>query len=283
MQGRMKRSILILYLILLFGLSSACLPIVADSGEEGNKTATTEAIQPQFTPLPPFKEESISPGNMQAYSFLSSSGQELDYLLYLPDEYHERTAWPLIISLHGTKRTRHSVNDVLIMNPLNSIGPDSEFPFILVAPVSPTGDWKFFHESMDELLDTLAESLSIDSNALILTGLSSGAYGGWHYALSNPDRFMAFVPVAGGPGGDPVPKNICLLIDLPIWIIHSEADFIMPIKDSYAALEALENCGSSSILMTSYTDLDHGDSIYTAYANPALYEWMLQQTKQHGQ
>ena len=83
MQGRMKRSIL--YLLLLFGLLSACLPTVADTGEEGSVTEATETIQPQFTPLPPFTEESISPGNMQAYSFLSSSGQELDYLLYLPD------------------------------------------------------------------------------------------------------------------------------------------------------------------------------------------------------
>ena len=277
MQGRMKRSIL--YLLLLFGLLSACLPTVADTGEEGSGTEATNTIQPQSTPLPPFTEESISPGTMQAHSFLSSSGQELDYLLYLPDEYYERLAWPLIMSLHGDKGRRNRIDDVLIMNPLNSIDSDSEFPFILVAPVSPTGSWNIYHKSMDELLDTLGESLSIDSNALFLTGLSAGAYGGWHYALSDPDQFVAFAPIAGGPGGDPVPENICLLKDLPIWIIHSDADISMPIENSYAALEALENCGSSSILITTYTDLSHADSIYTAFADPALYEWMLQQAK----
>jgi len=132
---------------------------------------------------------------------------------------------------------------------------------------------------MVELMDTLSESLTIDSNALILTGFSAGAYGGWHYALSDPDQFVAFVPVAGGPGGGPVPKNMCLLKDLPIWILHSEVDFVIPIKESYAALEALEKCGSSSIHLTIYTILDHVDSIYGAYADPALYEWMLQQVK----
>lgn len=182
-------------------------------------------------------------------------------------------------SVKGGKGRRNRVDDVLIMNPLNSIDSDSEFPFILVAPVSPTGSWNIYHKSMDELLDTLGESLSIDSNALFLTGLSAGAYGGWHYALSDPDQFVAFAPVAGGPGGDPVPENICLLKDLPIWIIHSEADISMPIKNSYAALEALENCGSNSILITTYTDLSHTDSIYTAFADPVLYEWMLQQAK----
>ena len=274
MQEKMIRSVL--YLILLFGLLSACLPI----GKESAVAEATETTQPQFTPLPPFTQESINPGKMQAYSFLSSSGQEIDYLLYLPDNYYERPAWPLMLSLHGDKSTRISVDDVLNkMNPLIAFEPDSDFPFILVAPVSPTAIWKFYYQPMDELMDTLAESLSIDSDAIILTGFSKGAYGGWHYALSNPDQFVAFAPVAGGPGGGPVPENICLLKDLPIWIIHSEADFVIPIKESYAALEALEQCGSSSIHMTTYTDLDHVDSIYAAYADPALYEWLLQQTK----
>jgi predicted peptidase len=265
-----------LYLLLLFGLLSACLPI----GKERVVAEATETIQPQFTPLPHFTRESISPGTMQAYSFLSSSGQEMDYLLYLPDNYYERPAWPLILSLHGNKPTRISVDDVLNkMNPLNALEPDSEFPFILVAPVSPAAIWKFYFQPMDELLDTLVESLSIDSDALILTGFSVGAYGGWHYALLDPGQFVAFVPVAGGPGGGPVPENICLLKDLPIWIIHSDADFVIPIKESYAVLEALEKCGSSSIHMTTYTDLDHVDSIYAAYGDPALYEWMLKQTK----
>jgi len=272
-QKKMKRSVL--YPLLLFGLLSACLP----TGKEGTVTEATQTIQPQSTHLPPFTQKSMNPGNMQAYSFLSGSGQELDYLLYLPEDYYERPAWPLIISLHGNKPGRISVEDVLEMNPLNAIDPDSEFPFILVAPVSPTAIWNFYYEPMDELMDTLAKSLSIDSDALILTGFSAGAYGGWQYALSNPDQFVAFAPVAGGPGGGPVPENMCLLKDLPIWIIHSEADFVIPINESYAALEALEKCGSSSIHMTTYTDLDHVDSIYAAYADPALYEWMLQQAK----
>lgn len=247
--------------------------------EESNEKMPTETIQPQFTALPPFMEESISPGDMQAYSFLSSSGKELDYVLYLPVGYYERPTWPIIIYLHGDRMPINNADDVLIRNPRNIIAPDSEFPFILIAPVSPTANWKFYYEPINELLDTIAEFLSIDLNAIILTGDSAGAYGAWHYALSNPDKFAAFAPVAGGPGGDPVPENICLLKDLPIWMFHSEADFTMRIKYSYSALEALENCGSNSTRMTTYIDLNHVESTYSAYANPDLYEWMLEQTK----
>lgn len=112
MQGKMKRSAL--YMLLLLALLQACLP----NGEEGTATEATQTMQPQFTPLPPFTQESISPGNMRAYSFLSSSGQEMDYLLYLPDNYYERPAWPLIISLHGNKSGLIGAEDVLEMNPL---------------------------------------------------------------------------------------------------------------------------------------------------------------------
>lgn len=274
-----KRKIRFLSLIVcLVGSLSACLATTSERGDESSLSEATSPSQPESTSLPHFSEESISPGKMEAYSFLSSAGQEIDYLLYIPDEYHEDRAWPVVMSLHGDKGRRHNVEDARVMNPLNSLDPDAVFPFILVSPVSPTGSWSIYHQSMNELLDALSESLSINPNALILTGLSAGAYGGWHYVLSNPDQFVAFAPVAGGPGGDPVPENICLLKDLPIWIFHSETDqTLMPIKSSYAALDALEDCGSSSIRMTTYTDLSHVDSIDAAYADPDLYEWMLQQ------
>lgn len=245
--------------------------------EEGIVSKATETIQPQNTPLPLFSEEAISPGITQAYSFSSSSGQEMDYLLYFPIEYYEQPTWPIMIYLHGDRGITHTADDVLTMTPLSSFDPDSEFPFILLSPVSPSGNWKFYYESIDELLKTMIKSLPTDPNSIILTGASAGAYGAWHYALKNPDQFAAFAPVAGGPGGNPVPENICLLKDLPIWIFHSEVDFAMRIDSSYAALEALEKCGNNAILMTSYSDLDHVSSIVSTYANPVLYEWMLQQ------
>lgn len=275
MCGRIIRRISLIVLLVIS--LSACLPTTSKPGDEDPLSEATMSIQPEATSLPLFSAASINPGSMQAFSFSSSVGQEIDYVLYLPDEYHEDRAWPLIMSLHGDKGRKHNVEDARIMNPLYSLDPETVFPFILVAPVSQTGSWNIYHQSLNELLDALSESLSINQNGLILTGLSAGSYGAWHYALSEPDQFAAFVAVAGGPGANPVPDNICLLRDLPIWIFYSEADIGMTVESSLAAYEALEACGSSLLQITIFTDLDHVASIDAAYADPDLYVWMLQQ------
>lgn len=258
-------------------------PVPVDTAGPDNESEggaeVTETIESTDTPLPQFDENSISPGTMQAHSFFSSDGSRMDYLLYIPEGYDEEQNWPLLLSLHGDRGITHTVEVVEFMTPLASFDSYPNFPFILVAPVSPSANWKFFYEPVNELVDSLIESLPINPESIILTGASAGAYGGWEYVFKNPNQFAAFVPVAGGPGDNFPPENICLLKNLPIWIFHSEVDYAMRIDSSYAALEALESCDSNSIWMTTFDDLGHVDSIVSAYSDPALYEWMLQQVE----
>ena len=74
-----------------------------------------------------------------------------------------------------------------------------------------------------------------------------------------------------------VPEDICRLVDLPIWVAHSEADEEAPIDSDAAIVTELEECGSTVVRFTVYEDLGHVESISTAYAGPDLYEWMLEQ------
>lgn len=162
------------------------------------------------------------------------------------------------------------------------VDPDVEFPFMVISPQAPSGSWAKYHEPMDELIEFLDESLSIDPKAQFLTGLSTGAIATWQWVLALPDRFAGAAMVAGGPSlnaSDPVPENICLIKDLPVWTAHSEADQQVPIESIRAAVTALEECGSTVVRFTTYNDLSHIDSISTAFAGPELYDWMLELTK----
>lgn len=153
---------------------------------------------------------------------------------------------------------------------------------MVISPQAPSGSWAKYHEPMDELIEFLDESLSIDPKAQFLTGLSTGAIATWQWVLALPDRFAGAAMVAGGPSlnaSDPVPENICLLKDLPVWTAHSEADQQVPIESIRAAVTALEECGSTVVRFTTYNDLSHIDSISTAFAGPELYDWMLELTK----
>jgi len=240
------------------------------------KTATPTESQP--TPVIPFTADLIGPGQQEAFSFQSSSGEEIIFWLYLPEDYDDSQTWPLILSLHGFLGFEPSFERVRGQSPLAWVSQDVEFPFIVISPQAPSGSWAKFHEPMDELIEFLSESISIDPDAQFITGLSAGAVGAWQWVLALPDRFAGLAVIGGGPSmnpNDPVTENICLLKDLPVWIAHSEGDLEVPIEPSRAMVTALEECGSTVTQFTIYTDLNHVDSISTAYAGPELYDWML--------
>ena len=46
---------------------------------------------------PPLTADSLTPGSHTPYSFLSSSGEEVRYLLFLPEEFDRQAQWPLLL------------------------------------------------------------------------------------------------------------------------------------------------------------------------------------------
>lgn len=108
---------------------------------------------------------------------------------------------------------------------------------------------------MEELIAFLGESISIDPDAQFLTGLSAGAVGAWQWALAFPDRFAGMAINSGTPSlnrNDPLPEDICLLKDLPIWIALSEADqHVQPMEPNRQVVMALEECGSTVVSLLS--------------------------------
>lgn len=236
-------------------------------------TSTTVSSTPAS---PVFSLEALSLGEQQAFSFVSSDGVEIDYLLYVPGSYDANSAWPVVLFLHSYLGRDATLGGG---NPLAWFDSGAEFPFVLVAPMGPRGLWSDYHGPMEELFVSLGGSLSIDQEAVFLTGASAGAVGTWQWALAKPGRFAGIAPVSGGPSmstSDPVPGDICRLVDLPIWVAHSEAD-PLSIDLHAATVAALEACGSTSVRFTVYQDLGHDESIRTAYAGPDLYQWIIEQ------
>lgn len=239
----------------------------------------TPTIAPTRTSLPAVEEDSILPG-YRAYSFLSSSGEEIRYLLFLPDEYDPAVEWPAIVFFHGANLRGFNIDRLVDISLPELSGMKGDFPFVVVSPQLPSGLWPKYVDPVDELLEHLADHLAIDEKRLYLTGFSIGSHGAWNYALKHPDRFAAVAPVAAGPSSssvNPVPDNICALKDLPIWVFHSEADTVTSFELSEVAVAALEDCGAD-VEFTHYTDFDHGETAYDAYGNMDLFDWFLEHT-----
>lgn len=270
----------ILCLFLFFTVLMQACAIVPSDVPSPAVSNTPTAISP--TSYPAINVNSTKTGQ-NPYSYLTSSGEEVRYLLYLPDNLDSREEWPLIIFFHGLGAggTGQNIEKIIKERGLpESLETDKEFPFVVISPQLPSGLWPSYIDTVDELLTHLSETIAVDTNRLYLTGLSRGAYGVWQYALKYPDRFAAIAPIAGGASVSltPVPSAICTLKNLPIWVFHGEADMLVSPELNIAVVTALESCGGD-IKFTLYPNADHPDTWILAYADSALFEWFLEHSK----
>jgi len=214
---------------------------------------------------------------------LEKGSREVSALLYVPEAYGKdrKAKWPLVLFLHGMGECGTNL-ELLKKHPLpEMLETRGDFPAIVVSPQlrSPYDGWEPELEALNALLLQIQSRLSVDPKRVYVTGLSMGGSGAWRIVLRFPRRFAAVVPVAGfwDWGNRGLPSNICDLRDLPIWAFHGGRDSSVPLWQDEIIVAALKACGSS-LKFTVYDDAEHEDTWRKAYADPALFDWMLAQT-----
>lgn len=200
---------------------------------------------------------------------------EIDYLLYLPEDYASSDKqWPLMLFLHGAGERGDDVNEVKMHGPPKLIAEENkEFPFVIVSPQCPEGTvWTSDTqtETLDALLKYITSHYRIDEDRVYLTGLSMGGYGTWRLACDYPHRFAAIAPICGG--GDP--RRVENIKHLPVWVFHGAKDPVVSPEESKEMVEALKKVGGN-VKFTLYPDATH-NSWSKTYENPELYEWLLE-------
>ena len=196
---------------------------------------------------------------------------ELNYLLYLPDDYETtKTKIPLVLFLHGAGERGNDLEKVKTHGPPKLVENGAKFPFILVSPQCPDGQW-WTMESLTLLLDDVQARLRVDKSRIYVTGVSMGGYGTWELALTHPHRFAAIMPICGGSR----PWMARLIAHLPVWAFHGAKDKVVKPRESEEMVAAIKAAGGDPKL-TMYPDATH-DSWTRTYVNPEVYEWMLQQ------
>ena len=195
-----------------------------------------------------------------------------NHLLFLPEDYGEQEKdWPLMLFLHGAGERGNDLQKVKVHGPPKIVEKQKDFPFIVVSPQCPGGDW--WDEKLDvlaNLLDDIVARYDVDTERIYLTGLSMGGYGTWALASKYPDRFAAIAPICGGG------KRFMAyrLKDVPVWAFHGAKDSVVPLEESEEMVEAINARGGNAKL-TIYPDAGH-DSWTKSYDNQELYDWLLE-------
>lgn len=196
----------------------------------------------------------------------------LDYLLYLPPDYKEKKAWPLVLFLHGGGERGNDLELVKMHGPPMLIEQGKHFPFIVVSPQCAKKDW-WHPVELAALLDDLATKYKVDQDRVYVTGLSMGGFGSWALAAYAPDRIAAIVPICGG--GEPFWTK--RMPNVAAWVFHGAKDTGVLPKRSQEMVDKLKEQGGT-VKFTLYPEAEHNAWTET-YNNPAVYEWLLQQKR----
>lgn len=245
----------------------------------------------------------LSMGSMAqqvAKSLKASNGVTIGFYEYTPTDYSVdlQKKYPVIIFFHGIGERGNGTTELLRVKK-NAIpkyidrGHKMTFTwngktetFLVLSPQlsSSYGSWPSFYG--EEMIRYAKNNLRIDTNRIIVTGLSLGGGGTWKYAatsLANAKQVAAIAPVCGTKQS----VDFCNIAkaNLPVWAFHAENDPTVSVTATTSSIDAINACGAAvKPIKTLWPTGGHAiwdrafDTAYT-WQNPNLFEWMLGQNK----
>jgi predicted peptidase len=202
---------------------------------------------------------------------------KMDYLLSLPDGYDTSDAaesYPLIVFLHGGGAA--DLDEVAEAVPA-MITDGKQSPFIVVSPRNPREEEFFPQEPVATLVEEIASTYKVDRDRIYLVGNSRGAFSAYQIIQNYPDVYAAVVAVSGGG----IPHYLDRVRGwTPFWIFHGANDDTIKLSESVQMVQKLKDLGGSrDIRFTVLEGAGHSETDKLAFSDPALWEWLQQQTR----
>lgn len=198
---------------------------------------------------------------------------DMPYAVSVPDGYDpDGDPRPLVLALHpGGISGQYYGSQYLrtIFEPaLRHLGA------VMVAPDVPTRRWSsdVADRGVMALLGQMLDTYTIDRSRILVTGFSLGAAGTWFFAGEHPDFFTGAIPIAGR-SGDFAPDGFGTM---PIHIIHSRADEVVPFEPAEEAFRQLEAAGHP-VAFTSLEGVGHFNMGGYVGSLRGAGDWMLDQ------
>jgi len=133
------------------------------------------------------------------------------YTVYVPPDYTPDQKWPLMIVLHGGSSNGNLFLGVVLGNNMDWKTYDAHLwdryeprwspPFIVAAPDG-YGQvlWRWMGEQdVLDVVDDIARNYSVDSERVVLSGLSNGGVGAYAIGSRHASRFSVVQAMAGAP------------------------------------------------------------------------------------
>ena len=238
--------------------------------------------------------QKLKPGPQDLSFFSSADERDQPYAVYIPENFDETKAYPLVIFLHGAWS-----NHRLGLRRLFGVGNSQGYDFIkpgnvpFETDVEATRYWPPFtpvgyiaaapyargtagyqgipEQDVYEMLDDIKSRFLIDVDRIYLTGLSMGGGGTLWLGMTRPDVWAAIAPVCPAPpeGTIDLAGNA---LNIPVHLFIGDKDFLYKTASEWKAM--LETT-ARRLDYVEYPGVGH-NSWEWAYKDGFIFEWFSQ-------
>ena len=212
---------------------------------------------------------SISEDKFQREQFQASDATDVPYRLLAPSHLKAGITYPLVLQLHGSGGI--GTDNVSQLDRLAKSWAMPEVreryqAFVLIpqfrirsanygpaAPDQKSEPSKALNSAM-ELVRDFSSRHQVDQSRMYVVGFSMGGSAAWLSPMLEPSMFAAIVPISGIAPDDSLARSYR---DLPILVIHGNADSENPITSDRRFYESIKGAGGKKIVLREYEGLDH--------------------------
>jgi predicted peptidase len=181
---------------------------------------------------------------------------------------------PLLLFLHGKSLSGTDLNKVKRYGVLKAIEKGRKINAIVVAPQVNKAAWD--PDKLLKLVEYVEQNYYVDSKRIYVCGMSLGGYGTLHFAGKYPEKISAAVAICGGGNT----TDGCRLSKVPLWILHGDKDFIVPVSESQKVYNAIKKCNEKSDATLSILKGENHGSVESLFHKDAMYDFMFKHVKE---
>ncbi len=263
-------------------------PTMAAYRAMGYNTKATEAIYPVSSMLPPVSrfflhaeqrddetllqrlaDADASRENVGVMHAANASNERGGFSMYVP-EYYDGEKVPLIVALHGGSGHGRS----FLWTWLRTARSRNA---IVISPTSVEGTWSLMgpdvdSKNIDAMVSYAAEHWNIDTDRVLLTGMSDGGTFSYVSGMQSDSPFTHLAPSSAS--FHPMLVEVVdaqRIKDLPIYLMHGALDWMFPVDVARSARDALRAAGAT----VEYREIDDLSHTYPTEENPRILDWLL--------
>lgn len=196
-------------------------------------------------------------------------GSRGGFSLYVPEYYTPDRAWPLVMALHGGSGNGRG----FLWSWLRDARSHGA---IVIAPTATGNTWALMGEDTDttnlsRILELVRGRWNIDSQKLLLTGMSDGGTFCYVSGLERASPFTHLAPVAAT--FHPLMAEMAdaeRLRGLPVYLVHGRLDWMFPVQVARQTRDALAAAGAD----VTYRELDDLSHTYPREINAEILNWL---------